>query len=280
MLQPVPTDPQTPTDQVDARAQRQTPAAPPPNLDPAWRAGRKLSEARRQRGWTLEEVADRIRVRREFLQALEEMNVKLLPGKAYALAFLRSYARELGIEEKSIVDQFQDECALSREDATKPIRNPTSKPRRERPWMWAAGLVVLAAGFVGWRALDTGGRTEAQTRDPAVAAGPSVGGGSTQAAAAGAERRVVEIRAVTEAWLEARGPDGTVFLSRTLQPGDVYRPDASPGWTLHARDGGAFELYVNGMSAGLLGTAAMPVLGRSIDEIQPLTQAELTPPRS
>jgi hypothetical protein len=91
---------------------------------------------------------------------------------------------------------------------------------------------------------------------------------------------VVEIRAVSEAWLEARGPDGTVFLSRTLREGDVYRPDPSPGWTLHARDGGAFELYVNGASAGLLGTAGMPVLGRQIDDIEPLTQAELSGPRT
>jgi cytoskeleton protein RodZ len=103
---------------------------------------------------------------------------------------------------------------------------------------------------------------------------------SSPITASGVESRVVEIRAVAEAWLEARGPDGTVFLSRTLQPGDVYRPDPSPGWTLHARDGGAFELYVNGASAGLLGTAGMPVLGRQIDEIQPIVQAQVTPPRS
>jgi hypothetical protein len=91
---------------------------------------------------------------------------------------------------------------------------------------------------------------------------------------------VVEIRALADAWLETRGPDGTVFLSRTLKAGDVYRPDPSPGWTLHARDGGAFELYVNGVSAGLLGAAGMPVLGRSIDEIRPQTQAEAPSPRS
>jgi len=60
----------------------------------------------------------------------------------------------------------------------------------------------------------------------------------------------------------------------------VYRPDPSAGWTLHARDGGAFEMYVNGVSAGLMGTAGMPVLGRSIDEIQPLTQAQAASPRS
>ena len=90
---------------------------------------------------------------------------------------------------------------------------------------------------------------------------------------------MVEIRALTQGWLEARGPDGTVFLSRTLNPGDVYRPDPSPGWTLHARDGGAFEIFINGQSAGLLGVSGSPVLGRQIDEIRPVLQAQNTAPR-
>src|SRR5262245_53111182 len=175
MLQPTPTDPQSATETVEGRAQRQAPVMPPPQLDPAWRAGRKLSEARRHRGWTLDDAADRIRSRREFLEALEDMNIKLLPGKAYALAFLRSYARELGIDEKAIVDQFQDESALTREDVQKQIRNPTSKPRRERPCMFAAALVLLAAAFVSWRALS-------QNEQPAAEA-PTVTQASTAVAA-------------------------------------------------------------------------------------------------
>jgi cytoskeletal protein RodZ len=280
MLQPVPTDPQPAGDQADARAQRQAPQAPAPVLDSAWRAGRKLSEARRQRGWSLDEVADRIRVRKEFLEALEEMNVKLLPGKAYALAFLRSYAKELGIEEKAIVDQFQDECALTRDDdgAKPPMRTPTSRPKQRPPWAAAAALVLIAAGFVGWRAVDSQLRSESEQQVASSSERATVG--ATPASTAATPSRVVEIRAVADSWLEARGPDGTVFLSRNLRAGDVYRPDPSPGWTLHARDGGAFELYVNGVSAGLLGTTGMPVLGRSIDEIQPLTQASNAPPRS
>jgi transcriptional regulator with XRE-family HTH domain len=276
MLHPASPDPSNEDEALDTRAQRAPAEAPAPALDPAWRAGRKLSEARRQLGLSLDEVADRIRVRREFLEALEEMNVKLLPGKAYALAFLRSYARELGVDEKAIVDQFQDECALTREDVQRQIRSPASKPRRERPWLFAAALVLLAAGFVGWRALSQ--REPAQTAETPAMTQP--GPASPASVLPPAEVRVVEIRAVSEAWLEARGPDGTVFLSRTLEPGDVYRPDPSPGWTLHARDGGAFELYVNGVSAGLLGAPGMPVLGRAMDGIQPLTQAELQGPRT
>ena len=279
MLQPTPTDPPAEPEALDARAQRRQPT-PPPALDPAWRAGRKLSEARRQLGLSLDEVADRIRVRREFLEALEDMNIKLLPGKAYALAFLRSYARELCIDEKAIVDQFQDECALTREDAQKQIRNPSSKPRRERPWVWAAGVVLLAAAVVGWRAMSQQDPVQSAEAQAAAVSQTAAAGPAPAPAAFRTEARVVEIRAVAEGWLEARGPDGTVFLSRTLHPGDVYRPDPSPGWTLHARDGGAFELYVNGASAGLLGTAGMPVLGRGIDDIQPLTQAELASPRT
>lgn len=278
MLHPTPSDPPNDQDRLDARSQRQAPELPAPELDPSWRAGRKLAEARRQRGWSLDEVAERIRVRREFLVALEDMNVKMLPGKAYALAFLRSYARELGVDEHAIVDQFQDECALSREDATRQIRRPASRPQKERPWLAAVALVAVAALFVGWRALTQ--TNPQQPTETASVGGPPTAGASSSAGAGGVEAHVVEVRALSQAWLEARGPDGTVFLSTTLQPGQVYRPDPSPGWTLHARDGGAFELFVNGASAGLLGTAGMPVLGRSIDEIQPLTQAQITPPRS
>lgn len=107
MLQPVPTDPQPTGDQADARAQRQAPPAAPPVLDSAWRAGRKLSEARRQRGWTLDEVADRIRVRKEFLEALEEMNVKLLPGRPMRWRFCALTPASSGSKKRPSLTSFR-----------------------------------------------------------------------------------------------------------------------------------------------------------------------------
>jgi hypothetical protein len=207
------------------------------------------------------------------------MNIKMLPGKAYALAFLRSYARTLGLDEKAIVDQFQEESALTREDATKPIRNPKSRPHPERPWLLAAGVLLAAGGFVAWRALQHEEVRPARVEQPAATVVPQP---PTQASTVTPEapRRVVEVRALSAGWLEARGPDGTVFLSQTLNAGDVYRPDPSPGWTLHARDGGSFEVFINGQSAGLLGISGSPVLGRKIDDIQPAVQAQSAAPRS
>jgi transcriptional regulator with XRE-family HTH domain len=275
MLQPTPSDP-NPFEPGQAREQRKPEAGPQPQVDPGLRAGAKLTEARRQLGLSLEEVSDRIRVRPEFLQAIEDMNLKLLPGKAYALAFLKSYARELGVNEAEIVAQFQSESALSREDAQKQIRNPKSKPRPHRPWIWAAAVVTLTAGFVGWRMLEHHEAASAAISHPHDVLAPTTAAASTGLPAPG-DQRVVEIKALQDnAWLEARGPDGTVFLSRNLHLGDVYRPDSSPGWTLHARDGGAFEVYLNGQDVGPLGTVNLPVLGRPIDGIQaPVIQPTL-----
>jgi hypothetical protein len=237
-------------------------------LDPAWRAGRKLEAAREQLGLTLDQVSAMTRVRREFLEALEEMNAKLLPGKAYALAYLRSYVRLLGLEKTDIVEQFQREVALSREDALPQVRDPRSRPRSKRPWLPAAAVGVVAAGLIGWQIFkenftspDTV-RAAVQTPTPSERPAPL-------APISAPIRAQIEIRALKDEHLEMRGPDGTIYLYRTLRAGETYRPDAGPGWTVHARDGGAFEVIVDGAPAGLLGEAGKPVLGRRIDALQP-----------
>jgi transcriptional regulator with XRE-family HTH domain len=255
------------------------PSAPPTprglTIAPAWRAGRKLEEARTQLGLSYEQVAQRIKVRREYLEALEAMNAKLLPGKAYALAYLRSYAALLGLDAQAIVEQFREEVAMSREDAQPQIRSPESRPRQRRPWIWVLAIIVTGIGwFVGYRVLqnyEAAQRAEQQART-APAPRPAV-----ESAPVG-RRRLVVLRASTAAWLEVRGPDGTVFYSRTLAAGESYAPDASAGWTIHARDGGAFEVFIDGEPAGLLGLANVPVLGRRVDEIEPLPVAP-PPPR-
>lgn len=262
---------ETPQPGEEGAPRQRTPApAPVLQIDPSWRAGRKLEEARRQLGLSYEQISSRIRVRREFLEALEAMNAKLLPGKAYALAYLRSYAAMLGLDAQAIVEQYQDECALSREDARAQVRLPESRPHPERPWLAAVLLVAIGAGFMAFRAW--------QDSQPAEVVAEAETSAPTAAASAGATGRNVEIVAIEGGWIEVRGPDGTVFLSRTMRAGERFAPDPSPGWTIHARDGGAFQLYVDGQPAGPLGTTGMPVLGRQIDSIEALPQPALSPP--
>jgi hypothetical protein len=176
--------------------------------------------------------------------------------------------RELGLEKTDIVEQFQREVALSREDALPQVRDPQSRPRSTRPWLASVAIGLIAASLVGWQIFKenfsspaAGPETIAPARPPERPA--------PIAPISAPIRAVIEIRALQEAHLEVRGPDGTIYLYRTLRAGDIYRPDAGPGWTLHARDGGAFEVIIDGTSAGLLGETGKPVLGRRLDALQP-----------
>lgn len=248
------------------------------SVDPALKAGPKLAQAREQLGLTLEQAAERLRVQRAYLAALETMNIKMLPGKAYALAYLRSYAELLRLDPAEITAQFQRESALTREDAAPQIRNPESKPRKERPWLAAAAIGVVALGFVLYGAARDVANQNARVAEAAPAGGPTTAPPLPPASAGPRARAVVDIVTVEPAWLEVRGPDGTIFFSQTLDPGQSYRPDVGAGWTLHARDGGAFEVLVDGMSLGPLGEPDAPVLGRRVDGLVQEAAARLSAP--
>jgi cytoskeletal protein RodZ len=239
------------------------------------RSGAKLRTAREAKGLSLESVAAKLMIRPEYVAALEAMNVNLIPGKAYARAYLRSYAKFLDMSEADVVAQYEGESARLREDASDQIRNPDSKPSKERPWLAALALAVVCAAFVGWRAFHDNQASKAATQaPPTVAAAPKAPAGSSNVAAESTvidpwslTSQVIEIEASAPAWIEVRGQDGTIFLSRVLQSGERYRPDVGAGWTLHARDGGAFQVKLNGVAVGTLGEPGAPVLGRQVDKI-------------
>ena len=62
--------------------------------------GAVLYEARTEQGLTLEELSERTRIRVDYLKAVEEGNPEKVPGEAY-FAFIRTYAREVGLDPRS-----------------------------------------------------------------------------------------------------------------------------------------------------------------------------------
>ncbi|GGC59249.1 hypothetical protein GCM10011504_41820 [Siccirubricoccus deserti] len=83
------------------------PRTDPPAGDAA-RLGEELREARMALGLGLEDLAASLRIRRVYLSALEEGRVQDLPAPAYAIGFVRSYARALGLDEDDTVRRFRD----------------------------------------------------------------------------------------------------------------------------------------------------------------------------
>jgi len=64
--------------------------------------GNFLKERREARGISLIEVEKDLKIRKKYLQALEEGNVDSIPGKTYLIGYLRNYSKYLGVNEENI----------------------------------------------------------------------------------------------------------------------------------------------------------------------------------
>jgi cytoskeleton protein RodZ len=72
-------------------------------------AGGLLRRTREGLNWNLSDVAASLRIRAEYLDALERNTVIGLPGPTYATGFLRAYAEYLGLDGHEIVRRFREE---------------------------------------------------------------------------------------------------------------------------------------------------------------------------
>ena len=82
--------------------------------------GSQLSVARLRLGWTLEEASSRTRLHHNILRQLEAGQFDKLPSLAYTRGFLRIYSRELGLDPKALLREFQP--SADREDSILDLR--------------------------------------------------------------------------------------------------------------------------------------------------------------
>lgn len=73
--------------------------------------GAFLREARENTGRSVADVAQILRIRRVYLEAIEDGRFDELPGAAYAVGFIRSYATFLRLDVPTIVARFKEEAS-------------------------------------------------------------------------------------------------------------------------------------------------------------------------
>ena len=70
--------------------------------------GNFLREKREAKGISLTEVEKDLKIRKKYLQNLEEGNIDIIPGKTYLVGYLRNYCKYLGIDEENINQIIQN----------------------------------------------------------------------------------------------------------------------------------------------------------------------------
>lgn len=128
----------------------------------ASRVGAELRAARLRLGWKLPDVATHLRIRLPYLEAIEEGRIADLPGNAYAVGFLRSYAGLLGLDAAEVARRFRAEAHdLNRKPV---LAFPAPVPERGVP----AGAVVLLGALIAAGAYAGWYRFSGDTRSPTV----------------------------------------------------------------------------------------------------------------
>src|SRR6185503_15483027 len=110
--------------------------------------GQDLREARVRRGDDLAAVSRALKIRKDHLDALEGDRLDDLPGKTYAIGFVRSYARYLGLDAAELTERFKAEISGRGDDHALPSGNLHDDEARGLPYGWRILAVVVGIALL------------------------------------------------------------------------------------------------------------------------------------
>jgi len=108
--------------------------------------GSLLRETRQRKGQSLSDYEEITKIRTLYLKALEDEDFDQLPGHTYAIGFIRSYAKALGLDAQALVDSYKA-TLVPQEETIKPIEPVDPALLSRRPvtrGLLIIGLCILA----------------------------------------------------------------------------------------------------------------------------------------
>lgn len=222
--------------------------------------GERLRAAREARGLSLEEAAEGTRIKRVYLEALENEAFSVLPSPAHARGFLRRYARWLGLDEAALLAEWDGAPAAI--PPARPSRAPsmfelTRIPTRTAfPWRPLAGIGLAALVVLGLLGLARVRWLPSPARlppAPTVTQAVGIGGPTpTPGAAAAPPALRLEVEATEHVWVRIQA-DGQVVYQGLLRPGETRAWDARSTLQLDTGNAAALQVRLNGRPEGPLG---------------------------
>lgn len=142
-------------------------AEDPARLQPRLRSvGEMLRERREDLDLDLVNVGAALRIKPAYLVALEQGRSHELPGSAYAIGFIRAYARHLGLDEEAVLNRFKGEASslTTRPDLSLPV--PLGERSLPGGAMVLIALILALCGYGTWYYLSTGERDRPERVTP------------------------------------------------------------------------------------------------------------------
>jgi cytoskeleton protein RodZ len=125
--------------------------------------GAQLRQERLKRGEDLDDVAQHLRIKSSYLFALEQGDLSGLPGRAYALGFLRSYADYLGFDGEDLISRIKSTVDNLTDRTRLRVRTPAPETRLPKTPVVVMSLAVIAGIYAGWAYLNRTSRVMVET---------------------------------------------------------------------------------------------------------------------
>lgn len=256
------------------------------------KVGDILRRTRLHYDMSIENVERVLNIKASQIEAIESGHLEQLPGRVYAIGFVRSYAEYLGLDGDKMVELFKHQADVHKAQPAE-LHFPAGASDSQVPGKLVLALsAILAIGaFIYWYSQDTKDRElietippvpaelQQKTEDSPTGAAPQTGEDGATAAAASAEGEEAAVEDVIEekppegiilnilenSWVEIRDQNGKAMLSRVLKKGDQYYVPDRPDLTISIGNAGGVAIEVDGQKLKPLGEKGKVVRRLSLD---------------
>lgn len=234
--------------------------------------GELLKETRKEKNVTLIEAEKATKIRTAYLEALENDEFHLIPGRIYIIGFLKSYAKYLGLNGEDIVQMYKFHYSEDKQEESeelvehREIHFPIRDWKKKYLIVGALLLSVLIMTFVWYhQSLPS---EDLASEDPSQIMEPNIqeqddndndGYNQTDTEEKSnkkplpAEKLLVEVTILDfPCWVQV-SIDGKQEFTGTLQPNSQQKFSGDKEITIRYGNAGAAKVIVNGEDMGVAG---------------------------
>ena len=239
---------------------------PPPEIDldsyTDMSVGQILRRTREHYGQTLDDVEQNLRIRANQLDAIEKLDLEALPGRVYAIGFVRSYADYLGLDGDKMVHLFKAQ-SVGR-NATTEHHFPVSAVESKVPnaYVIIGTVVALVLLIAFWTIFHAPAKTkeaippvpEVLLKGNAALLEPTPEPVEVKPAIPEKDRMELIVKA--DSWVEIKNAKRKTILRQVLKPNDRYVVPDEEGLTITTGNAGGIIVHINGKELVPLGKLA------------------------
>lgn len=121
--------------------------------DNTLKIGRKLTDTRRKKKLRIPSIARELHIKESYLKALESDNYLELPGRAYALGFLRTYAEYLELDADTMVREVSEAGVFETAEHLD-IPSPLDQGGLPTKQVVVIALLLFILTLIGWKGYE------------------------------------------------------------------------------------------------------------------------------